>query len=170
MAMRRHLVGLLLALGLLAMLFFGTAWSVGRIVVLRGTVTALGTQNALTGTRGLIAVGVLVATGLVIGILLAVPAISPLASGLPGLILIGWSALVVIHSKYAVRYLLLPGSHFTSGLTYLLFNGVLGLIGAVLVIPMAVPSRWRGRPADYVDERDDDDNLAVHTALGLIER
>ena len=51
--MRRHLVGILLALGLLAMLFFGTAWGVGRIVVLRGTVTALGTGQALTSTRGL---------------------------------------------------------------------------------------------------------------------
>jgi len=166
MAMRRHLVGLLLALGVLAMLFFGTAWSVGRIVVLRGTVTALGTENALTSTRGLIAVGVLVATGLVLGIFLAVPAISPLATGLPGLILLGWSALVVIHSRYAVRYLPMPGSHFTTGLTYLLFNGVLGLIGAAMIIPMLVPSRWRSRH-EYVDERDDD-NVGVHTALGLI--
>jgi predicted Kef-type K+ transport protein len=167
MAMRRHLVGLLLALGVLAMLFFGTAWSVGRIVVLRGTVTALGTQNALTSTRGLIAVGVLVATGLVLGIFLAAPAISPLATGLPGLILLGWSALVVIHSRYAVRYLPMPGSHFTTGLTYLLFNGVLGLIGAAMIIPMLVPSRWRSR-REYVDERDEDDNVGVHTALGLI--
>ena len=164
--MRRHFVGLLLALGLLAMLFFGTAWSVGRIVVLRGTVTALGTENALTSTRGLIAVGVLVATGLVIGIFLAVPAISPLAAGLPGLVLLGWSALVVMHSRYAVRYLPMPGSHFTTGLTYLLFNGVLGLIGAAMIIPMLVPSRWRSRH-EYVDERDDD-NVGVHTALGLI--
>ena len=165
--MRRHLVGLLLAIGLLAMLFFGTAWSVGRIVVLRGTVTALGTQNALTSNRGLLAVGVLLATGLVIGIFLAVPAISPLAPGLPGLILLGWSALVVMHSRYAVRYVPLPSSHFASGLTYLLFNGILGLIGAVMIIPMVVPSRWRSRH-EYVDEQDDDENAAVHTALGLI--
>jgi hypothetical protein len=163
----RHLVGLVLALGLLAMLFFGTAWGVGRIVVLRGSVTALGTGQALTTTRGLMAVGVVAATGLVIGILLAVPAISPLATGLPGLILLGWSALVVVHSKYAVRYLPLPGTHFGTGLTYLLFNGVLGLLGAVLIVPMAVPSKWRGRD-DYVDEEDDVENLNVHTALGLI--
>lgn len=165
--MRRHLVGLLLALGLLAMLFFGTAWGVGRIVVLRGGVTALGPEHALTSTHGLIAVGVVLATGLVIGILLAVPAVSPLATGLPGLILLGWSALVVIHSKYAVRYLPLPGTHFGTGLTYLLFNGVLGLLGAVMLIPLAVPSRWRRR-AEYVDDEDDVDNLDVHTALGLI--
>jgi hypothetical protein len=165
MAMRRHLVGILLALGLLAMLFFGMAWGVGRIVVLRGSVTALGTEHALTSTRGLMAVGVLLATGLVIGILLAVPAISPLATGLPGLILLGWSALVVVHSRYAVRYLPWPGSHFSTGLTYLLFNGVLGLIGAVMIIPLIVPSRWRRRRFEYVDEEDDD--LGVRTALGL---
>lgn len=163
--MRRHLVGILLALGLLAMLFFGTAWGVGRIVVLRGSVTALGTEHALTSTRGLMAVGVLLATGLVIGIMLAVPAISPLATGLPGLVLLGWSALVVMHSRYAVRYLPWPGSHFGTGLTYLLFNGVLGLIGAVMIIPLIVPSRWRRRRFEYVDEEDDD--LGVRTALGL---
>ena len=165
--MRRHLVGILLALGLLAMLFFGTAWGVGRIVVLRGTVTALGTGQALTSTRGLIAVGVLVATGLVLGILLVAPGISPLATGLPGLILLGWSALVVTHSRYEVRYLPMPHSHFATGLTYLLFNGVLGLIGAMMLIPMAVPSRWRGR-SRYVDDEDDGANLGVHTALGLV--
>ena len=166
--MRRHLVGLLLALGTLAMLYFGTAWAVGRIVVLRGGVTALGTGQALTSTRGLIAVGVLLATGLGIGILAIAPAISPLATGLPGLFLLGWSALVVEHSKYAVRYLPLHGSHFTTGLTYLLFNGVLGLLGAMLVIPLVVPSRWRGRRDDYVDDVDDDEDRNVHTALGLI--
>ena len=165
--MRRHLVGLLLALGTLAMLFFGTAWGVGRIVVLRGGVTALGTGQALTSTRGLVAVGVVAATGVVIGILMAVPAVSPLASGLPGLILVGWSALVVIHSKYAVKYLPLPGSHFTTGLTYLLFNGVLALIGAAMIIPLAVPSRWRRYREDYVDDEDDDE-FSVHEALGLI--
>lgn len=166
--MRRHLVGLLLALGTLAMLYFGTAWAVGRIVVLRGGVTALGTGQALTSSRGLIAVGVLLATGLAIGILVAVRAISPLATGLPGLIMLGWSALVVEHSKYAVKYLPLPGSHFTTGLTYLLFNGVLGLIGAMLVIPLGVPSRWRGRHDDYVDDEDEEEERSVHTALGLI--
>lgn len=164
--MRRHFVGILLALGLLAILFFGAAWSVGRIVVLRGSVTALGTENTLTSTRGLMAVGVLIATGLAIGILLVVPAVSPLATGLPGLILLGWSALVVMHSKYAVRYLPWPGSHFGTGLTYLLFNGVLGLIGAVMIIPLIVPSRWRRRRYEYVDE--EDDSLSARTALGLI--
>lgn len=165
--MRRHFVGLILALCLLAALYFGTAWGVGRIVVLRGTVTAHGTQNALTSIHGLIAVGAVLATGLAIGILLVVPAISPVATGLPGLILLGWSALVVIHSRYEVRYLPLPTSHFTGGLTYLLFSGVLGLLGAVMIIPMAVPSRWRRRQFGYVDDRDDD-GVGVHTALGLI--
>ena len=164
--MRRHFGGILLALVLLAMLFFGTAWGVGRLVVLRGSVTALGTENALTSNRGLMAVGVVLATGLVIGILLVVPAVSPFATGLPGLILLGWSALVVIHSKYAVRYLPWPGSHFGTGLAYLLFNGVLGLLGAVMIIPLIVPSRWRRRKYEYVDEDDNDRN--VHTALGLI--
>jgi hypothetical protein len=166
--MRRHLVGLVLAVALMATLFFGAAWGVGRIIVLRGPVTALGTGQALTSTRGLVAVGVVVASGLVLGIMLAAPAVSPLATGLPGLILLGWSALVVIHSKYAVRYLPLPGSHFTSGLTYLLFNGVLALLGAMMIIPLVIPSRWRRRRYEFVDDEDDDEDYSVHSALGLI--
>ena len=162
----RHFVGFILALAMSAMLFFGAAWGVDRIVALRGPVTSAGTAHALTSTSGLIAVGLVAGTGLVIGILLIVPAVSPLATGLPGLILLGWSALVVVHSKYVVRYLPLSGSHVTTGLTYLLFNGVLALIGAVMIIPLAVPSRWRRRGA-YIDDEDEDEAFSVHTALGL---
>lgn len=157
--MRRHLVGFLLALGLLAMLFFGTAWGIGRIEAEGGPATT---------ARGLLAIGLVVATGLVLGILLAVPAVSPLATGLPGLILLGWSALIVIGSKYAFRYLPLPGTHFGTGLTYLLDNAVLGLLGAVMIVPMAVPSRWRRRDYYVDDDDDDDENVSVHSALGLI--
>src|SRR5215472_406106 len=141
----RHIVGFVLALALLAALFFGAADGVNRIIAYRGTVTSVGAQHALTSTHGLMAVGVLVVTGLAIGILLLVPAVSPLATGLPGLVLLGWSALVVVHSKYAARYFPLPHTHFGEGFSYLLFSGVLALLGAVMIIPLAVPSRWRGR-------------------------
>jgi hypothetical protein len=160
----RHFVGVLLALAVAAMLFFGAAWGVARILALRGTVTGTGTAHALTSASGLTAVGLVVATGLVIGILLVARPVSPLATGLPGLVLLAWSAMVVVHSKYAGRYLPLPGSHFAEGFTYLLFNGVLALLGAVMIVPLAVPSRWR-RHDSYVDDRGDE--FSVHEALGL---
>ncbi len=160
----RHLVGLLLALAVAAMLFFGAAWGVARILALRGTVTGAGTSHALTSASGLIAVGLVVATGVVVGILLVAPPVSPLATGLPGLVLLAWSALVVVHSKYAARYLPLPGSHFGAGFSYLLFSAVLALLGAVMIVPLAIPSRWRRRNS-YVDDRGDE--FSVHEALGL---
>jgi hypothetical protein len=161
----RHLIGLILALALSAALFFGAAWGVNRIIELRGTVTAAGTQHALTSTHGLIAVSAVAAVGLAIGILMAVPAISPLATGLPGLVLLGWSALVVVHNHYAFRYLPLPGTHFGEGFSYLLFNGILALAGAAMIIPLAIPSRWR-RPRLYIDDEAEED-FSVPTALGL---
>src|ERR1700678_2614003 len=125
----RHLVGFVLALTLLAALFFGAGWGVAKIIELRGPVTAAGAGHALTSSQGLLAVGVVAATGLLLGLLLAVPLVSPLATGLPGLVLLGWSALVVSHSHYVLKYLPLAGTHFAAGITYLLFNGVLALIG-----------------------------------------
>ena len=162
----RHLIGLILAIALSAMLFFGAAWGVNRIIERRGTVTAAGTQFALTSTYGLIVVGVVVVTGLVIGALMTVPAISPLATGLPGLLLLAWSALVVMHSHYAFRYMPLPGTHFGKGFSYLLFNGALALVGAAMIIPLFIPSRWRGR-RNYVDDDEAEEDFSVPAALGL---
>jgi hypothetical protein len=162
----RHLVGVILAVALAATVFFAGAWGVGRILVLRGAITATGTSQALTTPRGLFAVGAVLATGLMIGIFLAAPAISPLATGLPGIAAIAWSTLVVLHNRYATRYLPLPGTHFGSGFTFLLFSGVLGLIGAAMVIPLVIPSRWRRR-AYETDELDPDD-IDVQAELGLI--
>jgi len=160
----RHLVGFVQAIALLATLFFAGGWGVSRVIALRGPVSHHGAQHALTTPAGLFAVGAVVGTGLLVGILLAVPRISPLATGLPGLVLLGWSALVVLHSKDVLRYVPLPGSQFSTGLTDLLFNGVLALIGVAMIIPLGVPSRWRRR---YL-EADEDEDFNVHAALGLV--
>jgi hypothetical protein len=162
----RHLVGVILAVALAATILFAGAWGVGRILVLRGAVTATGTSQALTTQRGLFAVGAVLATGLVIGIFLAVPGISPLATGLPGIVLVAWSTLVVLHNQYATRYLPLPKTHFGTGFTFLLFSGILGMIGAAMVIPLAIPSRWR-RPV-YEDDELDPEDIDVQAELGLI--
>ncbi len=161
----RHVIGLILALALSAALFLAGGWGVHKIIAVGGHIGRLGPAHALTSTTGLEAVGAVIGTGLLLGILLAAPRVSPLATGLPGLVLLGWTALVVVHSAYATRYLPLPGSSFTTGLSYLLFDGVLALLGAAMIIPLAVPSRWRRRDADT--DEDDLDDLDVHHALGL---
>jgi hypothetical protein len=131
-----------------AVLFLAAGWGVAEITSLhsRGTV--------LTTTPGLAAIGAMLGAGLLLGILLAVPAISPLAAGLPGIALLGWSALLVVSARRATRLIPLQGHSFAAGFASLLTTGVLVLVGAVMVVPLFVPSRWRRRPAeyDYADE------------------
>jgi len=159
----RHLTGLLLALVMSAALFFGAGWGVARIVALRGTATGLPPAHALTSMHGLLAVAAVAGAGLLLGIMLAAPRISPLGTGLPGLVLLGWSALMVVHSRDTLRYLPLPGSAATTGLVFLLLHGVLALAGAAMIMPILIPSRWRRREY-YVEDGD----INVPAELGLV--
>jgi hypothetical protein len=148
----RHVFGIVLAVAMAAALFFGAGWGVARIVALhsRGT--------GLTSTHGLAAVALVLGTGLLLGILLAVPAISPLGAGLPGLLLLGWSALFVVKAGSATRLIPLHGHAFAAGFGSMLGTGVLALAGATMVVPLFVPSRWRrGSDADDEDEDEDED-------------
>ena len=87
--------------------------------------------------------GALLAVGLVAGILIAVPRVSPLASGLPGLVLVAWTGLYLFSVRHAVRYIPLKTRAYGSGFELMLFDGVLALAGLAMVIPLFVPSRWR---------------------------
>jgi hypothetical protein len=93
----------------------------------------------------LAALAAVAATGMLAGILIAAPRISPLAAGLPGLLLIGWTALYLANVRHAVE--LIPLKSYPSGAGYeaMLFNGILGAAGLAMIIPMFVPSRWRTR-------------------------
>jgi len=85
------------------------------------------------------------ATGMLAGILIAAPRISPLAAGLPGLLLIGWTALYLASVRHAVELIPLKSSPSGAGYEAMLFNGILGAAGLAMIIPMFVPSRWRTR-------------------------
>jgi len=71
----RHVFGVLLALVMFAAVFVGAGWAVEKIVTLRAS------GGSLTTPHGVIALAVVAAVGLLLGILLAVPAVSPLAAG-----------------------------------------------------------------------------------------
>jgi hypothetical protein len=143
----RHVLGIVLAVAMAAALFFGAGWGVDRITALhaRGV--------SLTSAHGLIAVAVVLGTGLLLGILVAVPRISPLGGGLPGLLLLGWSALEVVSARRAARLIPLQGHSFAAGFGSMLVTGVLALAGAVMIVPLFLPSRWRrtGSEDDYID-------------------
>ncbi len=71
------------------------------------------------------------------------PWFSPLASGLPGVLLLAWTALYLVSVRRAVEFIPLRSHSFGAGWESLLFNGILGAAGAVMVFPLFIPSRWR---------------------------
>jgi hypothetical protein len=161
----RHFTGFLLALAMSAALFFGGGWGIWRIASAHVAGGPFAGGHVLTSVPGLLAVGAVVGTGLLLGIVLAAPAVSPLAPGLPGLALLGWSGLMIAHSSYALRFVPLPGSHYAAGFTSMLLSGALALVGAAMIIPLLLPSRWRRR---YIDDEFDDDDIDVAAELGLV--
>jgi hypothetical protein len=144
----RHVVGVVLAVVMAAALFAGAGWAVAKVTSLHAR--GLG----LTSTHGLIALAALVGVGLLLGVLLAVPAVSPLAAGLPGIVLLGWTALEAVSARRAARLIPLPGHSFAAGFETMLTSGVLALAGALMIVPLFVPSRWRRQYTDdeYADE------------------
>jgi hypothetical protein len=88
------------------------------------------------------------ATGLLAGILVAAPRISPLAAGLPGLLLLGWTALYVVNVRRAVSLIPLKSHAYGAGFEAMLVTGILGAAGLAMIMPLFIPSRWRShRPA-----------------------
>jgi len=161
----RHVTGLVLALVLSAALFFGAGWGIAKFSVMRA---GHGTQaaSAWTNLHNALPLAALIVTGLLLGILLAVRAVSALATGLPGLLLLGWSALVLLRGTRALSYVPMSGSHFAAGFTTLLSSGTLALAGTAMIIPLFIPSRWRGRVVEV--EELDDDEYETSSALGLV--
>ncbi len=139
----RHVLGVLLALVMFAAVFVGAGWAVEKIVTLRAS------GGSLTTPHGVIALAIVAGVGLLLGILLAVPAVSPLAAGLPGLVLLGWTALLAVSERRAIQIVPLHAHSFAVGFGEMLTSGVLALAGAAMIIPLFVPSRWRRR---YVGE------------------
>lgn len=121
-------------------MFFGGAW--GYLKLLKLPAPADG-GSLLSDHTALLALAALVATAVLAGLLAFVPSISPLASGLPGLLLVAWTVLYLVDVRHAVRLIPLRSQVFGTGWEELLFTGVLAGVGAVMVFPLFMPSRWR---------------------------
>ena len=160
----RHIAGFFLALVISAALFFGGGWGIARFSALDAG-QGLRTAHALTDLHNVLPLAALLGTGLLLGILLAVRRVSALATGLPGLTLLGWSAYLLLRGQHALSWVPMPGSHYAAGFTTMLSSGVLALLAAAMIIPLFMPSRWRSGVAE-VEEYDDD--FSVTSALGLV--
>jgi len=154
----RHLIGLILGLVLTAAVFFGAGWGAEHVPALVGHSVGLPSRTGLIGLAAMLGVGLLM------GVLLVVPAVSPLATGLPGLVLLGWTALFAVSAHRALAWIPLQGHAFGLGFRALLLSGMLALIGMVMIIPMFLPGRWHGtRRYD-----DDEDVLELPAPTGLL--
>ena len=167
----RHLYGTALAVIMTAVMFFAGAWGylqLLRLPVPPGQANALpaGGGSLLSNSTALLALAALVATALLAGLLAVIPWFSPLASGLPGLLLIGWTAVYFVSVRRAVEFIPLRSHSFGAGWEGLLFNGILGAVGVVMIFPMFIPSRWRGPARAERDAftSDVDDYLTTVTA------
>jgi hypothetical protein len=153
----RHFMGIVLAVVLAAAVFFAAGWGIARMAVATESFT---TTNHASG-KTLEALGALAATGLLAGILVAVRRVSPLAAGLPGIVLLAWSVLFAVNTSRAVRFVPMQHHSYGQGFIDLLGFGVTALAGAIFIIPLFIPSRWRYWASD-------DDYADVTTSLGLM--
>ena len=147
----RHVAGIGLAIVLAGAVFFAASWGylrLLRIALSSANISELPSPgaNLLHDTTVLYAVAALAGTALLAGVFAAAPRISPLAAGLPGLALVGWSVWYGLSMNPAVRYIPLRADSFGAGFAALLENGLLAAAGLALVVPLFIPSRWRARP------------------------
>ncbi len=142
----RHLAGVILAIIMAVVLFFAAGWGYLKLATGPGVgLLPAGSSSFLHDRVVLEGFGALAAAGLVAGILIVVPRISPLAAGLPGLILLAWTGLYLFSARRAVQYIPLRTRAYGIGFEAMLFDGVLALAALVMIVPLFVPSRWRRR-------------------------
>jgi len=146
----RHFVGLILAPVLAVTLFAGGGW--GTQMIRAAQHEGIG----LNSMSGLLALAAVAGTGLLLGLLLVGPRVSPLAAGLPGLALLAWTALLVSRPASALRLIPMHGRDVGDGFQVLLTSGILALLGMAMIVPLFVPSRWRRRRRAVAYEDYDD--------------
>ena len=146
----RHRIGIVLAVIMTGVLFFPGAWGYLRLLRLPVPADQLsdlpaGGGSLISEHHVLLALAAVAGTALLAGILVAAPRVSPLAAGLPGLLLLGWTGLYLANVRQGVDLIPLRSDPFGAGFEAMLFNGVLGAAGLAMIVPMFVPARWRTR-------------------------
>lgn len=142
----RHFYGVALAVVMAAAVFFAASWAYMRVTTARTMLGATPPSSLIHNTQITEGVGILLAVGLVAGLLMTVPWVSPLATGLPGLGLVGWTVLSVLDVPDATKFIPMKDYFEGAGFEALLTSGLLGAAGLAMITPMFIPSRWR-RPA-----------------------
>jgi glycosyltransferase involved in cell wall biosynthesis len=141
----RHVYGVALAVVMAAAVFFAAGWGYMRVTTAHAMLGTTAPTSLIHNTDMMEGVGVLLAVGLVAGLLMVVPWVSPLATGLPGLALLAWTVLFVVNVHDGLKYIPLKDYYEGAGFENLLSTGLLGAAGLAMITPMFIPSRWRRR-------------------------
>jgi hypothetical protein len=134
----RHLVGAVLAAVMAAAVFF-SGWAF---------ITLCGPRPGGWSPATLAAVSAMAGTGLLLGVLVSARRISPLAAGLPGIFLLGWSAVQMFGSVKWYKWSTAVHGAVGAGFSQILLYGMATLLGALMMCPMLIPSRWRRAGSD----------------------
>ena len=161
----RHRIGIILAVIMAGGVFFPGAWGYLRLLRFSAPVGQLshlpgGGGSLISDNNVLIALAAITGTGLLAGIFIAAPRISPLAAGLPGLLMLGWTGLYLGSVRRGVDLIPLRSSPFGAGFEALLFSGILGAAGLAMILPMFVPSRWRASKTDESEATEADEFIS----------
>lgn len=158
----RHFLGLLLGFVVTAVIMGGAGWASqdsGRGLPggATGTVSTSGLIGGATGTvdplhdpKALIGLGVMLAVGLVLGMIMA-GRISPLATFVPSMAMLAWTVIYVLDVNRALSLAPVDPSinpiivQAGKGMQDLLGKGVFAMLGIALFVPVLMPSRWAGR-------------------------
>jgi len=153
----RHLIGIGLAVVLSAAIFLGGGWAYGRLFTnnLAAGHPSLSGRNFVSDSSVTIPLAVMAGVALLVGLALLIRWVSPLATGLPGLVLLASTVLYVVSPARAVDYIPLKAHDFGLGFEGLGTTGILGAAGVVLMLPLFFPSRWRRRAVDDAGGEDD---------------
>jgi len=155
----RHLMGIGLAVVISAAIFFGGGWAFNRLLTRNlGSGSSLlpaGGGNFMSNSVVTSGLAAMAGVALLIGLALVIRWVSPLAAGLPGLVLLAWTALYVASPGQAMHDIPLKAHSVGLGFAGLGTTGILGAAGVVLVMPLFFPSRWRRLVSDDADGEDD---------------
>ncbi|GAA3765286.1 hypothetical protein [Salinactinospora qingdaonensis] len=162
----RHLVGFVVGLILAPAILLGMGWALPRLQ------TIAGYNGTFLSFSGLTTVAALSTLALIVSVALAAPRLTPLVPGIAGLLLVGASAVHIVRTDLIDTLPLPAPVPGLEGATTLLSLGVYVPVGAALLIPLLLPSRWqsyrpRGAHAaheeddyldDFYDDEDEDDD------------
>ncbi len=154
----RHLIGIGLAVVISAAIFFGGSWAFNRLLTRNlgsGSSLPAGGGNFMSNSVVTSGLAAMAGVALLIGLALVIRWVSPLATGLPGLVLLAWTALYVASPGQAMHYIPLKAHNVGLGFAALGGTGILAAAGVVLVMPLFFPSRWRRAVSDDADGEDD---------------